>query len=224
MYTLKSFYTSGKWTNFLSVLKAERTADDGILYCEHCGKPIVKKYDCIGHHKIELTEANVNDYNISLNPDNVMLIHHRCHNVIHERFGHERPKQVYLVFGPPCSGKSTWVKENAGPDDLILDIDSIWECITINDRYIKRDRLKENVFGIRDCILDQIRMRVGKWKNAYIIGGYPSSMDRVRLSQKVGCKEIFIDEDKDVCLARAKAANRIGWDKFIEVWFEKFSP
>lgn len=218
---LKSFYKSKEWIDLLNLLRLERVSDDGILYCEHCGKPIVKAYDCIGHHKIELTEANVNDYMISLNPDNIMLIHHKCHNIIHERFGYERPKQVYCVYGAPCSGKTTWVHDNAGCDDLILDIDSIWEMITINDRYIKRDRLKQNVFMIRDCILDQIKTRTGKWKNAYIIGGYPLKMDRERLQQRIGCEFIFIDEPYDLCVSRAKSKE---WIEYIDDWFEKYSP
>lgn len=219
---LDTFYKSDKWRDFLNILRDQRERD-GVLYCEHCGKPIIKAYDCIGHHKIELTEANVNDYSISLNPDNVMLIHHRCHNVIHERFGHERPKRVYIVYGPPCSGKSTFVRDSAGKEDLILDIDSIWRMISVNDRYIKPKRLMSNVFGVRDCILDMIRMRSGKWKNAYVVGGYPLAMDRQRLSDSLGAELIFIDESREVCLERAKACERIGWEKYIDDWFRDYS-
>lgn len=219
---LDTFYKSDKWRDFLNILRDQRERD-GVLYCEHCGKPIIKAYDCIGHHKIELTEANVNDYSISLNPDNVMLIHHRCHNVIHERFGHERPKRVYIVYGPPYSGKSTFVRDSAGKEDLILDIDSIWQMISVNDRYIKPKRLMSNVFGVRDCILDMIRMRSGKWKNAYVVGGYPLAMDRQRLSDSLGAELIFIDESREVCLERAKACERIGWEKYIDDWFRDYS-
>lgn len=215
----KAFYKSKEWLALLERLKLERVNDEGELICEHCGKPIIKKYDCIGHHKIELTDANENDYNISLNPDNIELIHFKCHNKIHERFGYERPKQVYLVYGSPCSGKSTWVKNNAGPNDLILDMDKIWECITINDRLNKPDRLKQNVFGIRDCILNQIQMRLGKWQNAFVIGGYPMKMDRERLSDKLGATVVLIDTDKETCLSRAP---NVEWRKFIEDWFDSF--
>lgn len=217
---LADFYRSDEWFNLTTQLKLERISDDDILYCEHCGKPIVKAYDCIAHHKIELTESNVNDYNISLNPDNIMLIHHRCHNIIHERWGHEQMKRVYCVYGAPCSGKTTWVHDNAGKEDLILDIDSIWQMISVNDRYVKPNRLKTNVFMVRDCILDMIKCRTGKWKNAYIIGGYPLAMDRYRLQQQTGCEFIFIDESRETCLARARSSE---WINYINDWFEKFS-
>lgn len=221
MFTLKSFYKSKEWEDLLKHLKSERISEDGLLRCECCGQPMIKAYDCIGHHKIELTDNNVNDYNISLNKDYIMLIHHRCHNKEHRRFGFEGAKKVYIVYGPPCSGKSTWVKENATSEDIILDIDNIWQMITINDRYIKPSRLNQNVFSIRDCIIEMIRMRTGKWHNAYIIGGYPLATDRERLEQLLGATSIFINESKEICLDRAK--NREGWSKHIDDWFRDYT-
>lgn len=222
MFNIKSFYKTKEWSDLLRVLKDQRSVD-GVLYCEHCGKPIVKAYDCIGHHKVELTDSNVHDYNISLNPDNIMLVHHRCHNDIHERFGYVRTKQVYLVYGAPCAGKHTWVKDAAGKEDIILDIDNIWQMISINDRYTKPGRLKTNVFMIRDCILDMIRTRAGNWRNAYVIGGYPLAMDRLRLCETLGAEPIEITEDKDTCIERAKAINRPELIEYIEDWYMEYT-
>lgn len=218
---LQSFYKSDAWENLRRVLMFERVNDDGDLICEHCHKPIVRAYDCIGHHKIELTESNVNDAMIALNPDNIALVHHKCHNKIHERFGNEWRRRVYIVYGSPCSGKTTWVHENAGSNDIILDMDSIWECISINDKTCKSNRLKQNVFGIRDCIMDQIRMRVGKWQNAFVIGGYPSKYERERLADVLGAEMVFIDTDRDTCVSRAPNDE---WIRFIEDWFDDFIP
>ena len=218
IYTLDNFYTSKKWRNFVNALRLERLDDSGQLICEHCGKPIIKAYDCIGHHKIELTNENINDYTISLNPVNVELIHHKCHNIIHQRFeGFKR--RVYLVYGSPCSGKSTYVNTVANTDDLILDVDKIWECLSTTDKYHKPNRIKANVFGVRDCIIDQIRTRTGNWRNAYIIGGYPLKSDRDRLCDMLNALPIFIDEPKDICLERAVNED---WKEYIEDWFEEF--
>lgn len=219
MYTLNTFYKSKEWTKLLEILKLERVNSDGQIICEYCGEPIVKKYDCIGHHRTELTEANVNNPDISLNPINIMLIHFRCHNKIHERFNGFK-QEVYLVYGSPCSGKSTWVKSVANSDDLILDIDSIWESICLSDKYNKPNRLKANVFGIRDTILDQIKTRTGMWRNAYVIGTYPLASDRDRMCNLLRAIPIFIDEDKKTCLARAKTEE---WKNFVEEFFENYT-
>lgn len=228
MYTLKTFYRSKEWENLIQILKLERVnKKDSILYCEHCGKPLIHKYDIIGHHKIELTEANVNDVNISLNPENIILIHFRCHNEIHNRFGYEQQK-VYIVYGSPLAGKTSFVKENSSKDDIILDMDNIYNMINFNNnKYVKSNRLKSNVFIIRDCILDMIKCRTGKWRNAWIIGGYPLPMERKRLMDATGAKLIHIDTSKEECLKRLyndpeRQQVITQWEQYINDYFNKY--
>lgn len=223
MFTLDTFYKTKQWSGLVEQLKIERVNEQGELICEYCGKPITKKYDCIGHHEIELTEDNVNDYAISLNPKLIRLIHFRCHNKIHQRFDGKTQniyQNVYLVYGSPCSGKTTWVRSVANPDDLIVDLDSIWESICIADKYNKNNRLKANVFGIRDCLIDQIKTRTGMWRNAYVIGGYPLASDRDRLCKLLRAKPVFIDESKETCISRAVNDE---WKEYIEDWFESYT-
>ena len=221
MFTLANFYKSKQWESLIAQLKIERQDADGNVICAYCGRPIVRKYDCIGHHETELTEDNVNDYSISLNPDNIKLIHFRCHNRIHERF--EGFKQrVYIVYGSPCSGKTSFVNEVANGDDLIVDIDRLWDAVSKDGRQNKSKRLKANVFGLRDCLIDQIRTRSGMWRNAYIIGGYPLRSDRDRLCTLLNAKTIFIDATKEECLARAEKERPEEWKEFISEWFENF--
>lgn len=218
MLTLENFYSSDLWAALRQRLMLERVNDGGELICEYCGQPIVKPYDCIGHHKIELTADNVNDYEISLNPDNVALIHFKCHNLIHQRF--EGFKQcVYLVYGAPYSGKADWVKEVAYQDDLILDLDRLWEAVCLSDRFHKPNRLKANVFGIRDAVIEQIKVRAGKWRNAYIIGGYPLRTDRDRLCSLLRAKPIYIQATKAECLSHVTDAK---WRDYVEEWFENY--
>lgn len=225
MTALQAFYYGKKWKKFVECLKIERTAPDGNLYCEHCGKPIVRQYDCIGHHITELTEENVSDPAIALNPDNVVLIHFRCHNELHERFGYRGSiiKQVYIVYGAPCSGKSAWVDSVANRDDLILDIDRLWTAVKASacEPFQKPDALKAIVFDLRDCILQDIRTRRGKWRNAYIIGGYPMEAERERLADMVGAdKQIFIDTPREVCLQRAAEISET-LAGFVSDWFDR---
>jgi hypothetical protein len=222
-----NFYRSKPWIDLMSVIRMQRVNSDGFVICEHCGKPIVHKYDCIGHHIIELTEENYLDAKISLNPENVMLVHHRCHNIIHNKLG-IGSKQVFLVYGSPLSGKTSWVNDNMSYGDLVIDMDSIWQCISGQDRYVKPNRLKQNVFAIRDELIDQVRVRRGNWLNAYIIGGYPLSSERERLIRSLGAREIFIDTTKEECLERLKSCDDSRdyneYKTFIETWWDRYRP
>lgn len=228
MDKLQSFYKSRQWENFIKRLRIERADSGGNIICEHCGKPIVKAYDCIGHHIQELTVDNVGDATISLNPDNISLVHFKCHNEIHKRFGYSPTvvKQVYIVYGAPCSGKTTFVNDVAEKSDIILDIDRLYSAIKAGccGEYEKPNELLTNVFALRDCMLDMIKVRRGKWHNAYIIGGYPLQGERERLADSVGAiKTIFIDTPKDVCIARA-AQKSDEWKTYIDQWFERYTP
>lgn len=232
MNKLQAFYKSRRWESFIKRLRLDRARADGLVICEHCGKPIIKAYDCIGHHKEELTLDNVDDAAISLNPDNVSLVHFRCHNEIHKRFGfgdggaHRIVQNVFIVYGAPCSGKTTWVNSVAEKGDLILDIDRLWNAIRAETcgAFEKPNELITNVFGLRDCMLDMIRVRRGKWHNAYIIGGYPLQGERERLADSVGAnKIIFIDTPLEVCNARA-ALKSPEWLEYVARWFDRYTP
>lgn len=225
---LFEFYRSKEWEQLRRLLMLERVNENGDLICEHCGKCIVHAYDCIAHHVIELTEQNVHDPEISLNPDNIKLVCFKSHNEIHSRFGFDQRQQVYIVHGSPCSGKSTWVRNNATADDLVLDMDRIYEMINpVSERYVKNNKLSQNVFCIRDCILDMIKTRTGRWRNAYVIGGYPFVMERKRLADLLGAKLCHIDTDKDTCIQnlyndkdREQVADK--WLEYINDYFDKY--
>ena len=224
MYDLNSFYHGKEWRKLLEGLKLERLNEDGQLICEYCGKPIVRAYDAIGHHKVELTEENVNVFEISLNPENVAFLHHRCHNYVHDKLGYSR-REVYLVYGPPRAGKTTWVRENMTEGDLVVDMDSVWECVSGCERYVKPRRLNAVAFKVRDVLIDAVKYRLGKWRNAYVIGGYPLSSERERLCRELGAREIFIDATKEECIQRAEGMEKDSvedWKKYVEEWFERY--
>ena len=223
--SLYNFYRSKQWESLLQVLRNERIDVNGDIICEHCGKPIIKKYDCIGHHIIALTEENYTDYNISLNPVNIKLVHHKCHNLIHNKF-YSGGRQVFIVYGSPLSGKSSYVKEAITEGDLVIDMDSIWECVSGLPRYVKPNRLKSVVFNVRDNLLESVKYRRGKWLNAYVIGGYPYEAERERLADNLGARLIHIDTDKDTCIKRlyeCEDRDINEWTKYINDYWLQYS-
>lgn len=219
---LFTFYRSKEWEKFRQTVINERMHDDGFVYDEVTGKPIVRAYDIILHHITPLTEDNVNDYDISLNPQNIQIVSHKTHNYLHNKLGYAR-REVYVVYGPPLAGKSSWVKENQSAGDLVIDIDSIWQCVSNLSRYEKPARLKSVVFKVRDSLLDSVKYRLGKWNNAYVIGGYPLQSERERLIKELGAREVFIEASKDECMRRLKEAddgrNFDEWSAYIDRWF-----
>lgn len=225
-YSLDNFYQSKEWLKFRQTVIADRVRDDGFVYDEVTGKPIVRAYDIILHHTVYLTEQNVNDKMISLNPDLIQIVSHKTHNKIHNKFGYQK-QEVYLVYGSPLAGKSTFVKENLCIGDLVIDMDLIWNDITGGLKYRKPVCLNPVAFGIRDYLLESVRIRRGKWQNAYIVGGYPLVSERERLCRHLGAREIYIDTPKEECIQRLvqdKDRDRNEWEKYIDTWWERYSP
>lgn len=227
---LADFYRSKEWEQLRRRLMLERVNAEGFITCAHCGRPIIKKYDCIGHHLVELTESNYRDTSISLDPDNIALVHHKCHNEIHEKTGCKQ-KKVYIIWGSPMSGKNTYVQGVAKYGDLILDIDNLWQAISGRPRYEKPNRIKENVFSLHNQVLTMIAQRMGYWNVAYVIGGYALPSERERLAQRLGAECVYIDTTREECLARLAMCQdgrkKTEWEKYISDWwytFERFAP
>lgn len=226
-YTLSDFYKSKDFEDLKTYLKAKRMKPDGFLYCEHCGKPMAAARDIIAHHVEPLTIENVNDANITLNPANIQLVHFRCHNDIHDRYG-VYTRHVYLVYGSPLSGKSSFVRERAGIHDLVIDIDRIYECISNNPPYIKSGRLADNAFAVRDCLLEQIKTKRGRWVNAFIISGMPYKGERERFCTEYGAESIYMDCEREEAHSRLQAVqdgrDPREWGRYIDTWFDRFQP
>lgn len=227
--TLAEFYNSNEWRKFRLWLIAERTnKEDGILYDEYSGQPLIKSYDIVLHHIKPLTLQNVNDFSISLNPENIQIVSHRSHNEIHKRFGFSTERKVYYIYGAPCSGKTTFVNNIKGNSDIVIDMDNIWQCITGGERYFKPQALKTNAFIMRDCLLDMVKTRAGKWERAFVIDGGARLADRTRLTAALGAEMIFIDESIETCLTRLAgdekrtAQQKQEWEKYIKQWFEDY--
>ncbi len=189
-----------------------------------CGFAPITKEDwklLIGHHKEELTEDNVNDPRVALNPDKIEIICIDCHNRDHRRFGHKQ--QVYIVWGSPLSGKTTAVRQMMQYGDIVLDMDLLWQALTLQPEYIKPNNVRFNVFAIRDALLDQIKTRYGQWYDAYIIGGYPDKYERQKLAESMGAELVYCESTKDECLKRLHDSGKPkGWEKYIEDWWEVF--
>lgn len=195
--SLSQFYNSDAWKRLRAQLITERTnPTDGILYCQHSGKPMLQSYDIVAHHVKPLTLQNVNDYAISLNPENILLVSQRAHNEIHARFGHCVQRKVYIIHGAPCSGKSSFVDGIKGNSDLVVDIDSLWEAVT-GKRYYKPPALKANVFAMRDALLETVKTRAGNWERCFIIEGLPYRAERDRRRDVYGAELIHIDTDME---------------------------
>lgn len=215
-----AFYKSEAWRSLRRALIQERGT-----VCPVCHRDYMSDTSkLIAHHIQELTPETVTDASIALNPSNVELICFDCHNKAHKRYG-QGTHHVYLVYGAPCSGKSTLVRQMMHRGDLIVDMDLLFYAVSGCSLYDKPDQLKSDVFAVRSLLLDRIQHRAGRWGDAYIVGGYPFKLEREGLARKLGAKLIFCDLPKEQCKANARAGRgnlAKAWEGYIERWFDDY--
>lgn len=213
--------------DYLGLAQACKIKSGGV--CAKCGG-VFDISELRPHHKVELTLDNIDDVNVTLNPDNIEVLCHDCHNAAHKRFGYAvGAKHVYLVYGSPCAGKTTYVNSVATRNDLIVDLDKIHRAICICGLYDKPDATKRVAFNVRDYLLDEVRTATPrrKWQDAYIIGTYPDRIDRDVFVQDYGAELVHIDTSKEECIKRAyqdieRSSIRdavIGW---INAYWERY--
>ena len=235
------FYNSADWANCKAQVTQERLKN-GALYCEHCGGVIVKSFNpnaknnkgaIVYHHKKYLTNQNVNDASIAINPANIAILHWACHNEVHNRFNGVAvavERKVYIITGAACSGKTSFVKEHMREGDIVLDIDDLWQTISGQPRYIKPNALKPVVFSLRLALKDQIAKGAGTWRNAYIIESLPLSTDRKREAERYKAHNVEIitmEASREECLNRLYAMPNgrdiKKYEEFINNYFEDYT-
>lgn len=197
--------------------------------CARCGG-VFEIADLRPHHIVELTLDNIDDVNITLNPANIEVLCHDCHNQTHNRFGYAvGAKRVYLVHGAPFAGKTTYVSAVATRNDLIIDLDKIHRAICVCGLYDKPDATKRVAFDVKDYLLNEARTATArrKWQDVYIIGTYPDVIDRENFVREYNAELVHIATSKDECIKRIYQDVKqlsvrdaaVGW---VEGYFQRY--
>lgn len=128
---------------------------------------------------------------------------------------------IVVVTGPPCSGKSTYVREHRRPEDLVVDTDAIAHAlgyptsqITWTLEHAARDAARVARIALLDWVL------AGPLDaDVWIVETDPAPVLVGRL-ERVGATFVDLDPGLDVCLARAAARpDPTGTAEQIRQWY-----
>lgn len=241
----KAFYKSRKWQACRKSYISNRIMIDGGL-CELCGEiPGIEL-----HHKTSLNISNINDVDITLNHENLMFLCKDCHFNVHkeeilkkfemakkprmlnknrlwfDEKGQPQNQKIYIVYGAPASGKSTFVKNNKVYGDLVVDLDLLKQAISMCNKTETPDNLLNVALTIRDRIYSMIKQEEIDCKNIWVIASLPDKNEREELADELGAELIFIDAKYSDCIARANAdeerKDKLFQEYIIKKWFENY--
>jgi dephospho-CoA kinase len=118
---------------------------------------------------------------------------------------------ITIVTGPPCGGKSTYIKENAKDGDIIIDMDELARALVVGDvgnhdysdevRAIARAARKG---AAKQAIIAGQGNRLGVW----IIHTDPPAQDRANY-KIAGARIVECSPGLQVCLERLKERPKI---------------
>ncbi len=128
--------------------------------------------------------------------------------------------KVTLVCGPPCSGKTTWVREHAEPGDLVVDWDALAVALGSPHPHAHPAPLRPFIAEARDAVTARLE-RSHNLAAAWIIATAPRHADRERLAP--GADVVVLAVDESECVRRARRDGRPGDTiEAIEDWWRVY--
>lgn len=112
---------------------------------------------------------------------------------------------IHVVVGAPCSGKSTYVKEHAGPGDLRVDYDLIALALGAESSHAAEGLVKTAAFYAREGAIRAALEE--KDLESWIIHTSPSE-EHMKMYEGAGADVIRLDPGYEVCLERARNDER----------------
>ena len=131
---------------------------------------------------------------------------------------------VVIVAGPPCSGKTTYVRRHAAPNDPVLDWDDIWTEI-----HGPGPRPTPGPWDpLRQAVEMEFRRRFDQVDRGWVIRCAPSNRHRALMRRVKGARSIVLAIPIDECVRRLmlddSRPGKRGWVEAIELWWMHFKP
>ncbi len=126
---------------------------------------------------------------------------------------------LYLVLGPPASGKSTWVRERAKPGDVTIDYDALANALTPPDGkpHKHAQHIKAVTKAARQAAIDRA-LPLAHECDVYVIHSMPSAA-LIAQYRAAGAKIVTIDPGIDVVMARCRAERPWQMQQAAKQWY-----
>jgi hypothetical protein len=118
---------------------------------------------------------------------------------------------LHVVMGPPCSGKTTYVRDHRSLRDVVVDMDALAEALGGSSTHTASGPHRAAALTCRSALVD--RILGGRWETGadlWLIHHHPpaKALDRYRRAR---AELHLLDPGQAVCLARARIDKRPAW-------------
>ncbi|MDX2681093.1 AAA family ATPase [Streptomyces sp. NY05-11A] len=129
---------------------------------------------------------------------------------------------LYVITGPPASGKSTWIQAHATARDIVIDLDRIASALTgpgapqwNHDPLVQRVAQRARFAAIDEAVkhVDDV--------DVYLIHTMPSPKARARY-RRAGAEIVTVDPGEDVVRERVAVMRSPAMDAVVTRWYRDF--
>ena len=125
---------------------------------------------------------------------------------------------INVIIGPPCAGKSTYIKENATQGDVLIDYDAMAMALGAGSTHTASGAIREVALRLRYSAINKILEGISA--PAWIIHTNPRQ-SLIDDYAEAGAVFTIVDPGKAVCLERVEKDYRPeGTAEVIEAWYE----
>lgn len=125
---------------------------------------------------------------------------------------------ITVVVGPPCAGKSTYVKTHAAPDDIVVDFNRLTVAFGATSLHDPPEPIKAVSRMARAAAVNTVLSGIAD-ADAWIIHSAPKPTWLLRY-RAADAKFVTLDPGETVCLDRAGSDKRPEWtDAAIRRWY-----
>ena len=130
--------------------------------------------------------------------------------------------KLKIVYGAPCSGKSTFVRNNIGENDIVYDYDEITRAITYGAQHLsKRDLTHQYVLDFRLAMIRRFRSEQ-QIENAWVISSFLTDSFKSFIAD-LDPEYIQMETSQEECLSRLETdemrPDKEDWREKINEWF-----
>lgn len=228
----RQWYGTARWQAL-----RERVLARDLYKCQATGVLLIGKYPADDSPVVDHIKPHRGDPDLFWDETNLRAVSKAWHDSIKqsmERGGlpsyHPdwlRPSTIPLtiICGPPASGKTTWVRNHAQPDDIIIDLDMIAsELAGVETHGWDRDTYLNPAIYRRNDLLGRLS-RPNDWRAAWFIVGEPKATWRAWWQRKLQPQRIVVMETPEAeCVRRVKSDPQRPYqgntDAITRWWFE----
>jgi adenylate kinase family enzyme len=122
---------------------------------------------------------------------------------------------INIVIGSPCSGKSTWAKNESKHNDVVVDYDELAKAFGSKVEHSSSGSIRTVALAARKEAIKRILNGIDN--HAFIIHTNPND-EAINSYIEANANFVLINPGKEICLQRAESRPE-GTKEAIEKWF-----